>query len=77
MEDLFSGNLKKNAPLADRMRPKTLDEVLGQEHIVGKNALLRRAIGADKLGSCIFWGPPGCGKNACRDHRADHGKRFL
>ena len=63
MEDLFSGNLKKNAPLADRMRPKTLDEFLGQEHIVGKNTLLRRAIEADKLGSCIFWGPPGCGKS--------------
>ena len=63
MEDLFSGNLKKNAPLADRMRPKTLDEFLGQEHIVGKNTLLRRAIEADKLGSCIFWGPPGCVKS--------------
>lgn len=60
--DLFSQNLKKNAPLADRMRPKTLDDFLGQEHIVGKGTLLRRAIEADKLGSCIFWGPPGCGK---------------
>ncbi len=63
MDDLFSGNLKKNAPLADRMRPQTLDEFLGQEHIVGKGTLLRRAIEADKLGSCIFWGPPGCGKS--------------
>ncbi|MEG0595113.1 MAG: replication-associated recombination protein A, partial [Christensenella sp.] len=61
--DLFSANLKQNAPLADRMRPRTLDEFLGQEHIVGKNTLLRRAIEADKLGSCIFWGPPGCGKS--------------
>ena len=63
MQDLFSANLEKNAPLADRMRPRTLDEFLGQEHIVGKNTLLRRAIEADKLGSCIFWGPPGCGKS--------------
>ena len=61
--DLFSGNLEKSAPLADRMRPRTLDEFLGQGHIVGKNTLLRRAIEADKLGSCIFWGPPGCGKS--------------
>ncbi|MDL2236863.1 replication-associated recombination protein A [Christensenellaceae bacterium OttesenSCG-928-K19] len=60
--DLFSQNIEKNAPLADRMRPKTLDDFLGQAHIVGKGTLLRRAIEADKLGSCIFWGPPGCGK---------------
>ncbi|MBC5648952.1 replication-associated recombination protein A [Christensenella sp. NSJ-35] len=45
------------------MRPRSLDEFLGQEHIVGKHTLLRRAIEADKLGSCIFWGPPGCGKS--------------
>ncbi len=63
MEDLFSQNMDKKAPLADRMRPKTLDAFLGQEHIVGKNMLLRRAIEADQLGSCIFWGPPGCGKS--------------
>ncbi|HBU12932.1 MAG TPA: hypothetical protein DEB31_09495 [Clostridiales bacterium] len=60
--DLFTQNIEKNAPLADRMRPKSLDDFLGQEHIVGKGMLLRRAIEADKLGSCIFWGPPGCGK---------------
>nr|WP_279288469.1 replication-associated recombination protein A [Christensenella tenuis] len=60
---MFSGNLEKSAPLADRMRPRSLDEFLGQEHIVGKHTLLRRAIEADKLGSCIFWGPPGCGKS--------------
>ena len=62
MENLFSENSKKLAPLADRMRPKTLDEFLGQEHIVGKNSFLRRAISYDKLGSCIFYGPPGTGK---------------
>ncbi|MGI6153116.1 MAG: replication-associated recombination protein A [Christensenellaceae bacterium] len=60
--DLFTQNMSKKAPLADRMRPKTLDDFLGQSHIVGKGTLLRRAIEADKLGSCIFWGPPGCGK---------------
>ena len=60
--DLFSQNVKKNAPLAERMRPETLDEFIGQEHIVGKNSLLSRAIKTDMLGSCIFWGPPGTGK---------------
>ena len=60
--NLFSENSKKLAPLADRLRPKSLDEFLGQEHIVGKNSLLRRAIASDKLGSCIFFGPPGTGK---------------
>lgn len=51
-----------NAPLAERMRAKTLSEFLGQEHIVSETGLLRRAIKLDRLGSCIFWGPPGCGK---------------
>lgn len=60
--NLFSENSKKLAPLADRLRPESLDEFLGQEHIVGKNSLLRRAIASDKLGSCIFFGPPGTGK---------------
>ncbi len=49
-------------PLADRMRPRNLDEFLGQEHLVGKGRLLRRAIEADQLTSSIFYGPPGCGK---------------
>lgn len=62
MEDLFSRSIKKNAPLADRMRPQTLDEFIGQEHIVGRGSLLRRAIQTDSLSSSIFWGPPGCGK---------------
>lgn len=60
--DLFSVNTQKNAPLYERMRPKNLDEFVGQEHIVGKNSLLRRAIQSDMLGSCIFFGPPGTGK---------------
>ncbi len=62
MEDLFSANEGKLAPLADRMRPRTLDEFLGQKHIVGQGTLLRRAIEADRLTSCIFFGPPGVGK---------------
>jgi AAA ATPase central domain protein len=62
--DLFSVMEKKNAkaPLAERFRPETLDEFIGQEHIVGRGKLLRRAIMTNHLGSCIFWGPPGCGK---------------
>ncbi len=59
---LFTQNEQKNAPLADRMRPRTLDEFYGQQHIVGPGKLLRRAIEADRLTSCIFYGPPGCGK---------------
>lgn len=53
---------RSEAPLASRMRPETLDEVVGQEHIIGKDRLLYRAIKADKLGSIIFYGPPGTGK---------------
>ena len=60
--DLFSGNAGKRAPLADRMRPRTLDEFIGQAHIVGRGRLLRRAIETDSLTSSIFFGPPGCGK---------------
>lgn len=52
----------QNTPLAERMRPENLDEFLGQEHIVGKDLLLRRAIQSGMLGSCIFFGPPGTGK---------------
>ncbi len=54
--------LEKEAPLAARMRPRTLDEYVGQEHIIGPGRLLRRAIQADQLGSLIFYGPPGTGK---------------
>lgn len=55
-------NLEKEAPLAARLRPTTLDEVVGQSHIIGKDKLLYRAIKADKLSSIIFYGPPGTGK---------------
>lgn len=64
--DLFeyvrSTNLEKESPLAARMRPKTLDEVVGQEHVIGRDKLLYRAIRADKVSSVIFYGPPGTGK---------------
>jgi putative ATPase len=66
--DLFeyslSDELKKEAPLAARMRPRTLEEIVGQEHILGPGKLLRRAIEADRLGSIILWGPPGTGKTS-------------
>lgn len=60
--DLFEDNRKKFAPLADRMRPTTLSEFLGQEHLIYKNSFLMRAIISNTLGSCIFYGPPGTGK---------------
>lgn len=64
--DLFdymrSNTMETEAPLASRLRPKTLDEVVGQQHIIGKDKLLYRAIKADKISSVIFYGPPGTGK---------------
>ncbi len=64
--DLFEymreNNMEKESPLASRMRPATLDEVVGQQHIIGRDKLLYRAIKADKLQSIIFYGPPGTGK---------------
>ena len=53
---------RKKVPLASRLRPTTLDEVVGQEHIIGKDKLLYRAIKADKLSSILLYGPPGTGK---------------
>ena len=63
--DLFDLAQKnnKNVPLAERMRARTLSEYIGQGHIVSKTGLLNRAIKLDRLGSCIFWGPPGTGKS--------------
>ncbi len=61
-EYMGKGLQEKEAPLAARMRPRTIDEVVGQEHILGKDKLLYRAIAADKLGSIILYGPPGTGK---------------
>jgi len=61
-DHLHNQRLENEAPLAARMRPRTLDEFVGQEHIVGPGRLLRRAIQADQLSSLIFYGPPGTGK---------------
>ena len=55
-------NMERESPLASRLRPATLEEVVGQQHIIGKGKLLYRAIKADKLSSVIFYGPPGTGK---------------
>ena len=64
--DLFdymrSNTMETEAPLASRLRPRSLDEVVGQRHIIGADKLLYRAIKADKLSSIIFYGPPGTGK---------------
>jgi putative ATPase len=62
VDNFFENNINKKAPLADRMRPRTIDEFFGQAHIVGKGKLLRRAIETDSLTSSIFFGPPGSGK---------------
>ena len=56
--------MEKNIPLAYRMCPTTIDEYVGQEHILSKDKMLYRLIKADKLTSAIFWGPPGCGKTS-------------
>lgn len=66
MADLFGETTQKrepDQPLAARMRPRTLDEFVGQEHIVGPGSLIRRAIETDEVPSLIFWGPAGCGKS--------------
>ena len=65
MDELFnSGTKTGEGPLADRMRPQTLEDIIGQDHIVGPGRLLRRAIQADRLSSLIFYGPPGTGKTS-------------
>ena len=71
MEDtLFSSQVKR--PLADRLRPRTLKEVVGQNHIVGDNAPLGRMIKSGKITSFILWGPPGCGKTTIARLIAEH-----
>ncbi len=65
--DLFEtspAGLPANAPLAARMRPRTLDEIIGQDHLLASGRLLRRAVESDRLGSIILYGPPGCGKTS-------------
>lgn len=76
MMDLFDHRMhqkmESESPLAARMRPHTLDEFIGQEHIVGEGKLLRRAIAADRLSSLILWGPPGTGKTTLARVIAHH-----
>src|SRR3989440_8451704 len=76
--DLFAGTRQKNlarvAPLAVRMRPRTLDEFVGQQHFLGPGKLLRRMLEADRLTSIIFYGPPGTGKTTLAQIIANHTK---
>jgi putative ATPase len=76
--DLFAGNRQKNldlaAPLAARMRPRTLDEFAGQQHFLGPSKLLRRMLEADRLSSVIFYGPPGTGKTTLASLIANYSK---
>lgn len=74
MDDLFDSAKSQKQPLAARMRPRNLDEYIGQDHIVGKGRLLRRAIAADQLTSVIFYGPPGTGKTTLAKVIANHTK---
>jgi len=80
--DLFERKIreyyKKNAPLADRMRPRTLDEFFGQEEVVGEGMFLRSALEGDRLPSLILWGPPGSGKTTLANVAANMtGKRYV
>src|SRR5512135_30550 len=61
-EEKGNPSLDREAPLADRMRPRTLDEIVGQDHLLGRGKVLRQAIESDHLPSMILWGPPGSGK---------------
>ena len=70
----YAAQKRKFAPLADRMRPQTLDQFIGQEQILGPGRLLRRAILADQLSSLIFYGPPGTGKTTLARIIANHSK---
>ncbi len=76
--DLFDVNLNRDhRPLADRMRPRSLDEYVGQSDVLGKSSLLRRALEEDRLFSVIFWGPPGSGKTTLARLLADETKSYF
>ncbi len=81
MSDLFdyarTQRAEKNAPLAVRMRPRSLDEFVGQDEIVGRGRLLRRSIEADRLSSIILWGPPGVGKTTLANVIANSTQRHF
>ena len=66
-----------NIPLAERIRPKTLDDFVGQEHLVGKNGIIRKLIENDQIPSMIFWGPPGCGKTTLAQIIANTTKSYF
>src|SRR5437763_3306379 len=70
--DVKSANRRRAQPLAARMRPRSLDEFVGQEHFLGPGKMLRRMLMADRLGSVIFYGPPGSGKTALAHVIAQH-----
>ena len=69
-DSLFASNIQR--PLADRLRPKSLDDIVGQDHLLGPDGPLRRMIESNKLSSFILWGPPGCGKTTCARIMAQH-----
>src|SRR2546423_6733485 len=71
-KDIYANNRRRAQPLAARMRPQTLDEVVGQEHFFGPGKLLRRMLQADRISSLIFYGPPGTGKTALAHVIAQH-----
>ncbi len=81
MSDLFDYGRQQHqrltGPLAQRMRPRTLDEFVGQDHIIGPGRLLRRAIEADQLTSIIMWGPPGTGKTTLANIIANRTRRHF
>lgn len=82
MSDLFAsqdsaadneeGQDDLNRPLADLLRPKSIDEIIGQDHLVGENGTITRMLGRGRVGSLILWGPPGCGKTTLARILADH-----
>src|SRR4028118_2003984 len=77
MTDLFAPDPAESAPLADRLRPRLLDEVVGQEHLTGPEGAIGRMVAAGRLSSLVLWGPPGTGKTSIARLLADAvGLRF-